>query len=416
MRFLIKKTLSWTFALLLLIALGLVAFVALDSKPLVRAQAAPSAAERAWVMHWIRTNHPQTRRAETLNTLSLTEHQANLLLDTFADKIGKGRARVRLGDGKAYLTASLRLPFDQSERYLNIQIELVENGHLAKVQSARVAGLPIPGILVETLADRAIHALDRAQLIRQVDLAPDALRIRYVWQPDMLERIGSGLVPEADLPGVLAFQSRLEVLAATHPSGTPIELADLLSDLLSQAGKHAQANPVAANRALILALTAYVNGHVIQTPTEQATKPAIRPRQVVLHGRGDLSQHFMTSAALTLQGNDALSSLVGWYKELSDANGGSGFSFADMTANRAGIRFARLATESQDSARRLQAMAGDGLSTNDFMPAIQDMPEGMAESSFASSFGDRKTGQYQRMLTHIDQRIDASRLFQPSPG
>ncbi len=415
MRLLIK-TLSWTFAVLVLVALGLSALIFMDSRPLVDAQAGLTAAERAWIQSWIRTNRPEARRSEMLTTLRLNEHQANLLLGAFVDRIGEGRARVKLSDGKAFLSASLRLPLDESERYLNVELELFEDDHLVKVDSARVAGLPLPAILVETLAERAIRAIDRAQLIERVDLAQDALQVSYVWHPDMLERIGSSLVPEADLPGVLAFQARLEVLAATHPNGTPIELADLLSDLLSQAGVHAQTNPVGANRALILALAAYVNGRVIHAPADSASASPARPHKVVLRGRADLSQHFMTSAAIATQGNDTLSSLVGWYKEMSDANGGSGFSFADMTANRAGIRFAKLATESQASAQRLQAMARDGLSADDFMPLIQGLPEGMTRSNFASGFGDPKTGQYRRMLTNIDRRIDASRLFQRSPG
>ncbi len=119
----------------------------------------------------------------------------------------------------------------------------------------------------------------------------------------------------------------------------------------------------------------------------------------------------MTSAALTIQGSDTLSGLVGWYKEMSDANGGSGFSFADMAANRAGIHLAQLATSNQEGARRVQRIAVQGLTEDDFMPAIDGLPEGMDQRAFKTHFGRAKKDEYQKVMTHIDRRIDASRLY-----
>ncbi|MBK1723728.1 hypothetical protein [Thiocystis violacea] len=405
------KTLVWLCGIAIAAGIGLAALVILDSRPLLETDMHITAAERAWVQRWIAVNRPSANRSEGLNSLSLNEREANLLLNALVDKIGQGRGHVHLGQGGARILVSLRLPFDQVQSYLNLDLSVVEGDPLPRIASARIAGLPIPGVLAQTLVEQALGAVERAQILDQVQIQRDRILVSYAWRPYMLEHLGSGLVAAADLPHVLRYQARLETLTADKPRRKPIELADLLAALLAAADADQATDPVTSNRAVILALAAYVNGRVMHDPAEADTGNAKRPRVVLLRGRRDLGQHFMTSAALAVQGNDTLSSLIGWYKEVSDSDGGSGFSFADMTANRAGIRFAQLATQSPASARRLQQVAARGLTADDFMPPIDGLPEGMSRDSFTSRFGDPKTQAYQRMLTAIDQRIDARPLF-----
>ena len=63
---------------------------------------------------------------------------------------------------------------------------------------------------------------------------------------------------------------------------------------------------------------------------------------------------------------------VGIGKEMMDATpGGSGFSFVDLAADRAGVLFASAATNSSDSARALQMQVRRGLNTADYCPDIE---------------------------------------------
>ncbi len=412
----LTKSLLWTLGIALVAVLAVTLIVLVDSRPMVAKDAPATTAERLWVRRWISTHrHPQGP-ADRVDSLGLTEREVNLLLNEVLGRGGQGHGRIDLNDGKATLAVSLKLPLDQIEGYLNLELRLSDGGNLPKVESARVAGLPVPSPLVQTLAERALLAVDRAQVIRQLHFAQDRLAVSYKWRPDMLERIGSGLVAEQDLPLVLEYQSQLRALAGKQPKRQPLMLAELLSRLLASAENASGTDPVASNRALILALAAYVNGRSIPDPAHGATKASAEPRPVLLRGRQDLSQHFMSSAVLTTQSNDTLSSLVGWYKEVSDSDGGSGFSFVDMTANRAGIRFARLATESQTQARGLQRIAGQGLTEDDFMPVIEGLPERMTKAQFADTYGDAGRHDYQHLIAVIDSRIDARRLFQRPPG
>jgi uncharacterized protein YfiM (DUF2279 family) len=58
-----------------------------------------------------------------------------------------------------------------------------------------------------------------------------------------------------------------------------------------------------------------------------------------LLGRYDSAQHFVISAALAAWAGEPAANAIGVYKEIDDSRRGSGFSFADLAADRAGTRF-----------------------------------------------------------------------------
>ncbi|NVZ08635.1 hypothetical protein HW932_05100 [Allochromatium humboldtianum] len=411
---LLLKSLLWITGLGLVAALVLGLALALDRRPLVAEPSPPSPAEQTWAADWLAKQRRHHGRAASSNRLELTEPQANLLLNALLGRSGQGQAQVRLGAGRASLALSLKLPLDQLDGYLNLELELVEDDPLPRVESARIAGLPIPGSLAQALAEQALQALDRSQMVHEVRFTPERLTLDYTWRPDMIERFSGGMIASDELPRVLAAQDAIIRYAAAQPGRKPLPLSDLLTHLLQETAN--DMDPIAGHRALILALAAYVNGQSIRAPDDDSTEPRARPRLVLLRGRVDLSQHFMTSAALAVQGTDTLSSLVGWYKEMSDANGGSGFSFADMMANRAGIRFARLATEKAASARWLQSVARAGLREDDFMPRIDRLPEGLSQARFEDRLGTDKRREYQRLIEQIDRHIESRGLYRQSPG
>ena len=61
----------------------------------------------------------------------------------------------------------------------------------------------------------------------------------------------------------------------------------------------------------------------------------------MLAGRRDLLQQFIVSAGLRVLAENGVPMAIGEFKELLDSrSGGSGFSFVDLAADRAGLRFA----------------------------------------------------------------------------
>jgi hypothetical protein len=135
---------------------------------------------------------------------------------------------------------------------------------------------------------------------------------------------------------------------------------------------------------------------------------AIRMR-ITLRGRNDLARHFWVSAALVILADPSRSKAVGVGKELMDSMPeGSGFSFVDLAANLAGIRFAEIATSSRESASDLQIRIIRGLQSSDFCPEISDLPEGIGRDQFHTEFGGLGGIETRRLVEEIQTRLDAS--------
>jgi hypothetical protein len=139
-----------------------------------------------------------------------------------------------------------------------------------------------------------------------------------------------------------------------------------------------------------------------------------RSATVTAHGRQDLVQHFWISAALVQLASAKLSDLAGISKEEMDSGpGGSGFSFADLMADRAGVRFAQRATESEQAAMELQFQLRLTWQVSDLIPPIDQIPEGISERDFAEIYGGingQLTSQWSKEINH---RLDQAKLLKP---
>ncbi|XZE18203.1 hypothetical protein SH449x_003487 [Pirellulaceae bacterium SH449] len=194
---------------------------------------------------------------------------------------------------------------------------------------------------------------------------------------------------------------------------------DAFIRLLEKAFAYAEDNshgtdPVLPNRAAILALGMILGDDQVARlsntdldPDRSAERVAIR-RRSTLHGRQDLSMHFWVSAALTVLSDENRALTVGLVKEMKDSTaGGSGFSFVDMAANKAGIRFAVRATQNATVARTMQMRILQGASRYQFMPDISGLPEGISDDQFQALYGGLGGQETLRLLSEIDQRINA---------
>ncbi|MFO7905111.1 MAG: M12 family metallo-peptidase, partial [Pirellulaceae bacterium] len=92
-----------------------------------------------------------------------------------------------------------------------------------------------------------------------------------------------------------------------------------------------------------------------------------------LLGRRDLARHFFLSAYLTVAVGAEAAESAGLAKELADSRSRSGFSYRDLAANAAGIRFAEHVL---DGTLLLSELADD-LAASDLMPKVSDLPEGV---------------------------------------
>jgi len=150
----------------------------------------------------------------------------------------------------------------------------------------------------------------------------------------------------------------------------------------------------------------------LQTPGKSWIPRTQAARSLTLAGRKDFPQHLLMSAALAADSGGPLADMIGLYKELSDARSGSGFSFNDVAANRAGTRLGVLAMGSPTKLQeRLSVLSHE----EDFMPYVSDLPEFMSEGEFRRRFGAPGSPAYQRMMSDIEERLGATPLFRQVP-
>jgi hypothetical protein len=179
---------------------------------------------------------------------------------------------------------------------------------------------------------------------------------------------------------------------------------------------------VAENKALLLALTmVFVDSRVeklagtVRTGDLSWRRTPYPP--ATLAGRNDLAKHFLLSAVLEMAAGRHASFVAGEFKELLDTRPGqSGFSFVDLAADRAGIRFARMATATAQTATRLQALAGNGLTEAAFFPAIDKLPEWIDEARFAREYRSVNSDAYRALVADIDNRITRLDLYRDGSG
>jgi hypothetical protein len=189
-------------------------------------------------------------------------------------------------------------------------------------------------------------------------------------------------------------------------------MARLLPPIFALAAKRSAAGGDATeeNRAALLTLTFFANHRPLALVVPAADSwPQPRLLALTLQRREDSPLHFLISALIAAEADTRLADVVGLWKELDDARrGGSGFSFNDLAADRAGTRFGEFAVR---EAARLQARIAAGVAEADLMPEASDLPESLPEDEFVKRFGGVGGVAYKRMLAEIEARVDALPVF-----
>lgn len=412
-----RKALTWLAAAVaaVLLAAGIAAALAVEGAPRVPQRDEVSTADIDRAVALLRQHDPRRLPYGQLRAPTLTERDIDLLVLHAARRWLGAATRVHLTTGRAQLQASFAAPWG---RWLNVELGLRQTEGLPEIDRVRIGRLPLPPALaaplLRQLAERrGVHtdALLALRAIERIGLAPQRVLIGYRLEADTTKRLRAALVTPDGQQRLRAYQERLAGLTQGMGGG-PAPLAQLMPPMFALAAQRSAAdgNALAENRAALRVLTFYANDRPLGLLLPNAydwARPA--PLVVTLRQRQDLALHFLVSAMIAAEAGSPLADTVGLWKELSDArHGGSGFSFDDLAADRAGTRLGELAVR---DAAALQARLASGVADADLLPPIDGLPTQLSEKQFTQRYGAVGSAAYKRVLADIEARIDGLALL-----
>jgi hypothetical protein len=410
--------------LLLLAAIGLplAALVAVwmcfQDAPLVARKAEISAADIERGKRILQKHDPRWARAGSVRILVASQQDVDLALNYAASQLHQGSARVVLLPGLAEIQASLELPRSPFGAWLNIDTTLRQRTGLPAVDRLRIGGLPVPGFIADLALARLVTHFNQtsdgraaSDVVKSVAFAANQLQVVYAWRDDIPDRMRAALLPPTDQERLKAYSDRLAEWVDLHAAQRSISLAQLMPPMFELARARAAGGDAAReNRAVLAVLALYANGVGLSAiiPEAKAWRRPAR-HQVLLNGRDDSPKHFLVSAVIAAEAGSPLADAIGLYKEVEDSRGGSGFSFNDIAADRAGTRFGQIAVQ---SAAKLQERLATGATERDFMPDAADLPDFLPEAEFKRRYGGIGAPAYERAMADIEQRLAALPLYQ----
>ena len=273
-----------------------------------------------------------------------------------------------------------------SEKWVNLQLEITINssaksGHWIQPSRIRVGSIQLSQsiskditdvIITEALAQPAAKpALLAWENIKGIQHQGNDITIDYVLPQQgetALSNYESLLFSPDEQQLIAIYEKQLLQLPKQG------QLVSLLAPLFEFALSRSQTSkdPVAENRAALLALAKSFGGDELTTMLSPATIANFQAnaKPYTIYGRRDLALHMALSAGLTLVADEGLAELIGLDKEISDLMGGKTISAWDLLADKAGVRLAQNATRSAKSARQLQIKLSKARRDNHILPDL----------------------------------------------
>jgi len=431
------------FVLILGSILLLCAVLLLDRAPLLSSTGQLNASVMRAGQQWLQQLNASFQQSGEQVVLQANTDELNAAFAMASRTLAGFQGKTVLSEQGMTVLLTMPVPLFGDCCYTNSEILIKPATGPLQVEKIQVGNLRLPGKvalqLLSLLADRLWGPGQGAALlakVRSVTVDDDAVRVEIARDEQFsmrdLKQQGLQLYRQffsSEKQRALInhyyqlAQQQTPIILQTHlGSGgkNAVSLVHYLQLLMREAAARSatQTDPQAVvreNQAVLLALGQLFGGQNLQALVNEVRPwPDGRLPRVTLGRRPDLQQHFIYSAAIHLLTSQQLSSAVGEAKELLDSlQGGSGFSFVDLLADRAGIRFAKLATGSVQSAAAVQQFfVSQERSEAEIFPSKSRLPEGLPHQIFEQEYQSVDSAVYRQMVAEIDRRLAALPFYQ----
>lgn len=345
---------------------------------------------------------------------------------------------IQLSSVGGRFSSTLTLPLPSLVKYLNISLLVLPSKKGLEVDHITIGGLSLSGEWLIPIFKWIVNNFIQPNLgdvlvdmITTVSISSNDLRVNahinkgvmaFKQQGSLIRKLRDELSLFGDTQNIHCYFNALNVFAQRQDKDSSIAVYIAHLFKLAKSGCLANKNqsPKQENESALLALVLYFgadNFQLIITDVLNIPKPQLVARNrlrsnVSLQGRADLQQHFIYSIALQLFSNYQASDAIGEFKEFLDSNsGGSGFSFADLMADRAGTRLAMIATHSDEQAKKAQNLLMF-IEDKQLLPEINGLEEGLDKTAFKKQFKNINSDAYRQTLKSIDIRLKTLAVYQ----
>jgi hypothetical protein len=328
-------------------------------------------------------------------------------------------------------------PLKSFSWYINVQAIVLPSRQGLSVEAIKIGRLSFDGNrlinvllgLIDTQLDKPI-AVELLSIIQAIDMENEQLTATFLFEGDWLQSdqykssrlyfLRDKFQPFGDQRLVNRYLKHLKGFAKQYQGE---QLADWVVFSFQQVAKSIGQQSITAsdeialhNKAALTALGLYLGapsfkkfiGKIEKFTSEELVKQQYFQQHLVINKRVDLQKHFIYSMVLTLFSAAPMSLTLGELKELLDSNlGGSGFSFVDLMADKAGNTLAFIAINPTYAENVLHWFMQQVEFQQPILLLPEDLslPEGLTEKEFNQLYKNISSERYQSLLQLIDQRI-----------
>ena len=421
------RFIKWLFIVFFLFGmlLGVLTTLSIDEQSSVAEPRELSSDELNRVKQFIKKNEPANLLLGEVASTRIKQQDLNDTFNYLLNKLAlpRGaelRAKVVFDSNQALLIMSLGLPSNPLGKFINIraiaQIANPNDVSSFEILTVKIGKIAVPKFIAQRVFDylntQLILKVPEYSLtqsaMKRVQFREKELSVNYVWGKQEIVKIRSQLssriITDEFKQALLAHAEHLSLISQSFVD--KIEFNQLLRPMFEFARIRSESkNPVVENKALFVVMGAYALDKNIHKILGETIELKARNKQIYLKNRSDLSRHLALSAAITSIADPRLAKAIGLQKEVNDSQGGSGFSFVDLAADKAGVIMAKESASSIQSARRMQVYFSKVESESDYMPDISNLPEGIDEYAFRERYIDTNSQQYKKIERLIINRL-----------
>jgi hypothetical protein len=390
-----------------------------DTRPVIGGDANPPFGDLALARRVIQLNNTAVPAADGITRIQITTEELEAAATWVLKEFPGTRISLATEGNTLKLAFTYGFELVGREFFLNSAATVVPDREAPEVRGLQLGSLNLEGDLGNTLASYLYgEARDRIPELVQLEDAVEFLKLEgntlYIGlrRDEALEQIiydrGSEYYLQPALRERMRIQAGwLEEELAGKRERALVPVAELLSAMMQRASRVGE-DPVEDNRALILLLSAYVMGvdinKVLGLPDD--ARLDLRGVRLTAARRIDFAQHFLGSAGITLSAGNEMAQLLALAKEIDDTgSGGSGFSFTDLGADRAGSIFAELAVSGPREAAMVQQRLGQVPGESWFLPDLDGLPEYMTDQELQERFGGLQGPAYDAVMQDLEARL-----------